>query len=227
MSGAPPAAAEPRDHGPRLLPVSAAARMLGVSPSSLRAWAAEGRVPHLRTPGGHRRFELEELERWLADRGGAPPAPQQRQHELVPTRVERMPAAAEDLLATGEALLAAFDEELERALPGGGRSTSARRSRAVNAAQGLAAGLAAGDLGECYREAEWEGFRHGASGQAGDAPVAEALALRRAVDRTLASALAGRQEERRAIERALDRIVVRVAAGYADGVRSRVRADVA
>ena len=214
----------PLDEEARLLSVSPAARMLGVSPSSLRAWAAEGRVPHLRTPGGHRRFELEELERWLADRGGAPPVPPQRQGELVPTRVGRMPAAAEDLLATGEALLAAFDEELERALPGGGRSASARRSRAVNAVQGLAAGLGAGDLGECYREAEWEGFRHGASGQAGDGPVAEALALRRAVDRTLAPALKGRHEEGRAIERALDRMAVRVAAGYADGVRSRMRA---
>lgn len=220
MRGSSASAAE----GP-LLSVSAAARMLGVSPSSLRSWAAEGRVPHLRTPGGHRRFRREELEQWLAERGGSPPAPQQRQHELVPTRVERLPDVADDLLASGNGMLVTFDEELERALPGGGRSASARRGRAANAVRALAAGLAAGDLGDCYREAEWEGFRHGASGQAGDAPVAEALALRRAVDRTMASVLAGRHDERRAIERALDRMAVRVAAGYAEGVRSRMRAD--
>ena len=57
---------------PRLLTVSAAARLLGVSSSSLRAWAAAGRVPHVRTPGGHRRFELDELVRWLSERGAAP-----------------------------------------------------------------------------------------------------------------------------------------------------------
>jgi excisionase family DNA binding protein len=212
--------------GPRLLSVSAAARLLGVSSSSLRAWAAAGRVPHVRTPGGHRRFELDELVRWLAERGGAPPAPQHRLQELVPTRFEAMPGTAAVLADAGDAVLAAFEEELARARPSGSaRPSSARQSRVLGALESLAEALDSGDLAACYRDAEWEGFRHGASGQPGDAPVTEALALRRAVDRVLAPSLAEHAPERRAVERSLDRMAVRVAAGYADGVRCRLRSS--
>ena len=208
----------------RLLTVSAAARLLGVSSSSLRAWAAAGRVPHVRTPGGHRRFELDELIRWLSERGGAPPAPQQRLQELVPTRVEAMPETAAALAAAGDEVLAAFEEELARTRPSGmNRPSAARQTRVLGALESLAVALDAGDLAGAYRDAEWEGFRHGASGQPGDAPVTEALALRRAVNRVLGPMLTARPAERRAVERSLDRMAVRVAAGYADGVRCRLR----
>jgi excisionase family DNA binding protein len=213
-----------RVEGSRLLSVSAAARLLGVSSSSLRAWAAAGRVPHVRTPGGHRRFELDELVRWLAERGGAPPAPQHRMQELVPTRFEAMPDAAAILADASEDVLGAFEQELARARPSGAnRPSAARQTRVLGALESLADALASGDLSACYRDAEWEGFRHGASGQPGDAPVTEALALRRAVDRVLAPSLAENAPERRTVERSLDRMAVRVAAGYADGVRCRLR----
>jgi excisionase family DNA binding protein len=221
---APPVEEERAPAVAPLLSVSAAARLLGVSSSSLRAWAAAGRVPHVRTPGGHRRFELDELIRWLADRGGAPPAPPSRSAELVPTRIEPMPDVAETLREASDRVLAAYEEELERTWsPGGGRAQASRRSRARDAIGSLADALEDGDLGECYGEAEWEGFRHGASGQPGDAVLTETLALRRAVDRVLEPACAGRPLDRRALERALDRMAVRVASGYADGVRSRLR----
>ncbi|MGD9695541.1 MAG: helix-turn-helix domain-containing protein [Thermoleophilia bacterium] len=209
--------------GPQLLSVSAAARLLGVSPSSLRAWAAAGRVPHVRTPGGHRRFDLDELVRWLADRGGAPPAPTYRTQELVPTRIEALPEPAAALRAATGEVVSLVEEELGRGRGATMRPSAARRGRVTTAIEVLAAALAAGDLSEAYRDAEWEGFRHGASGQPGDAPVIEALAMRRAIDRVLAPALAGRDEARRVLERTLDRIAVRVAAGYADGVRCRLR----
>jgi excisionase family DNA binding protein len=208
---------------PRLLSVSAAARLLGVSSSSLRAWAAAGRVPHVRTPGGHRRFELDELVRWLAARGGAPPAPQQRLQELVPTRIEAMPAMAAALTGAADEVVAAFQDELGRARATALRPSAARVARVRGALGSLAAALESGDLSTCYRDAEWEGFRHGASGQPGDAPVTEALALRRAVDRALEGVPVGHVGERRTVERALDRMAVRVAAGYADGVRCRLR----
>ena len=215
--------ASPRIGPPRLLSVSAAARLLGVSSSSLRAWAAAGRVPHVRTPGGHRRFELDELVRWLAERGGAPPAPQTRLQELVPTRLEAMPDTAEALVESGDDVVAAFEEELARVRPAGIRPSAARQARVLGALESLAFALESGDLGSCYRDAEWEGFRHGASGQPGDAPVTEALALRRAVDRVLGPLLEQRPADRRTVERSLDRMAVRVAAGYADGVRCRLR----
>lgn len=209
---------------PHLLSVSAAARLLGVSSSSLRAWAAAGRVPHVRTPGGHRRFELDELVRWLAERGGAPPVPTHRPQELVPTRIEAMPALATALRYRADEVVDAFEEELAQTRPPGAvRAAAGRRSRVLGTLASLADALDAGDLGESYGEAEWEGFRHGASGQPGDAAVTEALALRRAVDRVLSPSWAGRPLDQRAVERALDRMAVRVAAGYADGVRCRLR----
>lgn len=218
----PPAAVE----GPRLLSVSAAARLLGVSSSSLRAWAAAGRVPHVRTPGGHRRFELDELVRWLAERGGAPPAPQHRLQELVPTRFEATPETAAVLADASDDVLVAFEEELSRARRSGAvRPSVARQSRVLGVLEALAEALESGDLAACYRDAEWEGFRHGASGQPGDVPVTEALALRRAVDRVLAPVIAENAPERRVVERSLDRMAVRVAAGYADGVRCRLRSS--
>jgi excisionase family DNA binding protein len=223
----PPHAETSGVRGPQLLSVSAAARLLGVSSSSLRAWAAAGRVPHVRTPGGHRRFELDELIRWLAERGGAPPSPSTRTGDLVPTRIEPMPALADALRARSEAVVTAFEEELAQArAPGASRAAAGRRSRVLGTLESLADALEAGDLGECYEEAEWEGFRDGASGQPGDAVVTEALSVRRAVDRVLTPASERRPLDRRALERALDRIAVRVASGYADGVRCRLRSAV-
>jgi excisionase family DNA binding protein len=211
---------------PTLLSVSAAARMLGVSPSSLRAWAAAGRVPHVRTPGGHRRFPREELVRWLTDRGGAPPAQSNRAPELVPTRIERMPSVAADVHSQANEVLAVFETELGRSRAGGvARPSASRHTRVLGTLQTLAEALDRGDLGPCFREAEWEGFRHGAAGQSAEGPLTEALALRRAVDRVLAATLAKTPDHRRTIERALDRMAVRVAAGFADGVRARLRSS--
>ena len=221
---APPAERQGAPGGPQLLSVSAAARLLGVSSSSLRAWAAAGRVPHVRTPGGHRRFELDELVRWLAERGGAPPAPAPRSPELVPTRMEPMPALGAALEERTGAVVESFEQELAQThQPGAARAAAGRRSRVLAALESLAGGLASGELGDCYGDAEWEGFRHGASGSPGDAVLTEALAVRRAVNRTLGPVCAGRPLDRRALERALDRIAVRVATGYADGVRCRLR----
>lgn len=44
-----------------LLSVEEAAKILGVSKSTMRRWEAEGRLNPERTPGGHRRYRSEEL----------------------------------------------------------------------------------------------------------------------------------------------------------------------
>ncbi len=44
-----------------LLSVEEAAKILGISKSTLRRWEAEGRLKPERTPGGHRRYRSEEL----------------------------------------------------------------------------------------------------------------------------------------------------------------------
>jgi excisionase family DNA binding protein len=207
-----------------MLSVSAAARLLGVSPSSLRAWAAAGQVPHVRTPGGHRRFELDQLVAWLTARGGAPPEPGTRPQELVPTRIDAVPEIAAALRSATAAVTADFEEQVRRTRPAGARMSAGRGARIAAALECLADGLERGDLSACYRDAEWEGFRQGAAGQPGDAAVTEALALRGAIGRVLAGQLQADPAVRRTLERALDRMAVRVAAGYADGVRQRLRA---
>jgi excisionase family DNA binding protein len=40
-----------------------AAERLAVSPKTVSRWARQGRLPHLRTLGGHRRYDPEMVER--------------------------------------------------------------------------------------------------------------------------------------------------------------------
>jgi excisionase family DNA binding protein len=42
-----------------------AAEILGVHPATVRTWADKGEVASRRTPGGHRRFRLADLERYI------------------------------------------------------------------------------------------------------------------------------------------------------------------
>jgi len=58
MSGAPNA---PRLH----LTASQAARHLGVSISTVRRWSDAGHLQAYRTPGGQRRFNVEQLDEFL------------------------------------------------------------------------------------------------------------------------------------------------------------------
>lgn len=206
------------------LSVSAAARLLGVSVSSLRAWAADGLVPHERTPGGHRRFDREQLRAWMADRGGELPAqPSGRGPTLVAGRVPCLPAAARALtddagVVVHDALAQMADgQQLSR------RRTTARRARMEDQLADLADALDAGDLSGCLREAEWQAFRHGAAGLPATQPVGEWLALACAVERHLhAMGLPG--DDVRAVQQAMDRLAWRAAAGLAAGRRSRAEA---
>lgn len=46
------------------LGLSETAALLGVHPSTVRAWANQGKLPVHRTAGGHRRFLRSEIDRW-------------------------------------------------------------------------------------------------------------------------------------------------------------------
>ena len=52
------------------LTLSDASDFLGVHYTTLRTWADKGDIPVFRTPGGHRRFSVADLRRFLADRVG-------------------------------------------------------------------------------------------------------------------------------------------------------------
>ncbi|MBO9308772.1 MAG: helix-turn-helix domain-containing protein [Chloroflexi bacterium] len=52
--------------------LSEAAKILGVHPATVRNWADHGHLPSQRTPGGHRRFRVADLESWMsAQQSGA------------------------------------------------------------------------------------------------------------------------------------------------------------
>ncbi|MCC6188882.1 MAG: helix-turn-helix domain-containing protein [Anaerolineales bacterium] len=59
------------------LNLSDAAALLGVHPSTLRAWADRGDIPAHRTPGKHRRFRRADIETWAASRREAHISPGQ------------------------------------------------------------------------------------------------------------------------------------------------------
>jgi excisionase family DNA binding protein len=50
------------------LSLGPASELLGIDPDTLRRWADEGRVPAWTTPGGHRRFDADALNRLVAAR---------------------------------------------------------------------------------------------------------------------------------------------------------------
>jgi len=49
----------------RWLTLSAASKLLGVHPATLRQWADSGKIPSYRTPGGHRRFRSNDIHNFL------------------------------------------------------------------------------------------------------------------------------------------------------------------
>ena len=69
-----------------------AAAIAGVSVSTLRRWADEGRVPSFRTAGGHRRFRVGDIRRALVPAG---PSTSEVEvfGELAATRIRRQLAA--------------------------------------------------------------------------------------------------------------------------------------
>src|SRR5262249_32799465 len=53
-------------HPPPLLAPAEACHLAGVGPTTLKRWADQGLLAHVKTAGGHRRFVRVELERFLA-----------------------------------------------------------------------------------------------------------------------------------------------------------------
>lgn len=59
------------EHGPETetwLSLKKAAASLSVHPTTLRRWAENGDIPHMRTPGGHRRFSSVDIHQFADER---------------------------------------------------------------------------------------------------------------------------------------------------------------
>jgi excisionase family DNA binding protein len=62
------AAPQPAETTSGWLSLGPASRRLGVDPDTLRRWADDGRIHAYATPGGHRRFSRDDLDRLMAAR---------------------------------------------------------------------------------------------------------------------------------------------------------------
>jgi excisionase family DNA binding protein len=66
-----------------LLSPAQVAKMIGVSPITVRSWVNRGWLPANTTPGGHRRFAREDVLQLVRQRGGQLPAPRRPLRVLV------------------------------------------------------------------------------------------------------------------------------------------------
>jgi excisionase family DNA binding protein len=93
--------------------LQAAAATLAITPSRLRRWADEGRVPSVRTAGGHRRFSLAAVRRLAAENGVRPTI------RPIEPPASPIPRLAECLGAHGRQLAAAAAAAIYREGPVG------------------------------------------------------------------------------------------------------------
>lgn len=211
------AAGRPREAGGGWLSVSVAARALGVSPSTLRLWASEGRVPHLRTAGGHRRFDPEVLRHWLARqpvRSTRPPRTAVRQVPRAPGIAAALRARADDIADVVEALVEGPAAEAYRRLP-----VRERRSVVRAWVEALADAFQAGSLADALERAEIYGRGHGLAGSSAEVILGGSLALERAVERALAAPPEPlRPRARDEVVRGMEALTERVAVAWAAAV---------
>lgn len=199
------------------LSVSAAARILGVSASTLRLWASEGRVPHVRTEGGHRRFDPELLRQWLAQQ----PARSTRASRAGMADVKIDELTADVLREHADGICDEVDELIEgpaevafKRLP-----PPERRGVIRSWIDALADALETGSLDEAMERSEAYGRSHGLAGSSAEVTLGGSLALERAVEHALTERPGQVDAETRDdTVAAMGRLTTRVALGWASAV---------
>ncbi len=129
------------------LPLQQAAKVLGIHPATLRAWADRGRIASQRTPGGHRRFSRADLQTWLES---------QHRHEpeaelLVQNALGRMRMEMGHAQASQAAWLTHFDEPMRQRYRETGRQLLGLLLRFISSPDQRADALAqAREIGQKY-----------------------------------------------------------------------------
>lgn len=195
--------------------ISAAAKALGVSTSTLRVWASEGRVPHVRTAGGHRRFNPDGLRDWLARQPGQLQTAQRPRRASV--RLDPAPGIAQAIRGATETVIATIDRYLEGQPLAEFRRLADNEQRATVIAwlETLADAFAAGTLAVAQEEAGRYGRMHGIAGSSAEIALAGSLALERALDAALAEASFPAADRRR-VGAAMSSLTLRVAQSWAE-----------
>ncbi|MEW6583589.1 MAG: helix-turn-helix domain-containing protein [Actinomycetota bacterium] len=202
-----------RSEGP-WISVSAAARALGVSPSTLRLWAAEGRVPHVRTAGGHRRFNPEALRQWMAEQ----PERAGRGARRTPSDLPVAPGLARALRAIADAASDLVEELVDGPAQVAFRRLPASERRAVVATwvDTLADAFERGSLKDGLERAEVYGQAHGLAGSSAEVTLGGSLALERAIERAMESGpVEIADAERHEAMVAMSRLTAKVAEAWA------------
>ena len=192
--------------------IAAAARALGVSTSTLRVWASEGTVPHVRTAGGHRRFNPEGLREWMAERPDTSPATPRR----ASPRLAASPTAADSVRTSSDAVIATIEQYLD------GQSLSEYRRLAENEQRGtiqawldvLAEALERGRLNAALEQSAAYGHAHGLARSSAELALTGSLALERALDAALEERTTS-LAERRLVSATLGTLTIRVATSWA------------
>ena len=101
------------DEERRWLTLSAASKLLGVHPATLRHWADAGQVRSYRTPGGHRRFDAADLREFLvkASTPGARPPDVGPDAALLETALVQTRSELRQTPPDEKTWYSAFDEE--------------------------------------------------------------------------------------------------------------------
>lgn len=123
----------------KLITLQAAAATLAISPSRLRRWADEGRIPSVRTAGGHRRFSLAAVRRLAAESGVRPTV------RPVEPPAAPLPVLAENLRAHGRQLAAAAATAIYREGPPGWFGSESAIHHLLDWMTDLAASCESGD----------------------------------------------------------------------------------
>ena len=208
-----------RNDGP-WLSVSGAARALGVSPSTLRLWASEGRIPHVRTAGGHRRFDPEELRQWLARQ----PARAGRGGRRVSMHLPASPLIARVLRERSGSVADAVEDLVEGPSEAAYRRLSITERRAIvrSWVDSLADAFDTGSLTEAMELADTYGRGHGLAASSAEVTLGGSMALERGIDRALAEAPSALDESaRREVVAAMSQLTVRVATAWASAIAGR------
>jgi len=142
------------------LSLSEIAKKLGVHPSTVRNWANQGKIPHHRTQGGHRRFKRSDVDIWLQSKQASTP---DEMGQFLQDAIKRMRVQISESHLEAESWYQKLDQEARIKYRQSGR----------NLVQGLITYLAT-DGDEADAEARSLGYEYATRGRRYELKISDA-----------------------------------------------------